>query len=177
MVFAGSAQFAAVGVLADGGSVVAAILAGALLNLRSLPFGVVLAPALRGPVWWRALASQLVIDESTAVAVSADDLALRRYGYLTAGVSVFVAWNLATATGVLLSGSAGGLVREWGLDAAVPAAFLALLWPRLAHSAERRAVVVGVAAAALLVPFAPPGLPVIGAGLGALAGLRQREQA
>ena len=176
VVFGGSAQFAAVGVLADGGSVAAAIVAGALLNLRSLAFGMVLAPALQGPVWWRAVVSQLMIDESTAVAVSADDLELRRYGYLAGGISVFVLWNLATVLGALVLGSAGDLVHDWGLDATIPAAFLALLWPRLVEPVQRRTILTGVIAAAVLVPVAPPGIPVIGAGLGTLAGLWRTER-
>lgn len=67
LVFSGSAQFAAVSVLSDGGTVAAAVISGLLLNLRSLAFGIVMAPALKGPLWWRALSSQLMIDESTAV--------------------------------------------------------------------------------------------------------------
>jgi predicted branched-subunit amino acid permease len=174
IVFGGSAQFAAVSVLGDGGATGAAIAAGALLNLRSLAFGLLLAPSLDGPVWWRGLASQLMIDESTAVAVSTDDQRLRRYGYLAGGISVFVVWNISTLLGALLVASAGDLVHDLGLDATIPAAFLALLWPRLADRAQRRAVVAGIAIAAALVPVAPPGIPVIAAALGVVAGIARR---
>lgn len=170
VVFGGSAQFAAVGVLGDGGSVTAAILAGGLLNLRSLAFGILLAPALQGPVWWRALTSQWMIDESTAIAVSSDEPALRRYGYLAGGLSVYVLWNAGTLVGALLVGEAGDLITRWGLDATIPAAFLALLWPRLADPGQRRAMVAGLLIAAALVPFTPPGVPIIAAALGVLAG-------
>ena len=173
VVFGGSAQFAAVGVLADGGAVGAAIAAGALLNLRSVAFGLLLAPSLQGPLWWRALVSQWMIDESTAVAVSADDPVLRRYGYLAGGLSVFVLWNAATLVGVLALGRAGDLVTRWGLDATIPAAFLALLWPRLADPAQRRAIALGVAIAIALTPIAPPGIPIVAAVLGVLAGLER----
>ena len=80
LVFTGSAQFAAVTVLGDNGTVVAAVLAGLLLNLRSLAFGMAMAPALRGSLWWRALVAQLMIDEAAAVGTVHDDPALRRYG-------------------------------------------------------------------------------------------------
>jgi predicted branched-subunit amino acid permease len=173
VVFGGSAQFAAVGVLADGGAVASAIVAGGLLNLRSLAFGILLAPSLTGPRWWRALVSQWMIDESTAVAVSTDDPALRRYGYLAGGLSVYVLWNLGTLAGAVLVGSAGDLVSRWGLDATIPAAFLALLWPRLKDPAQRRSVAAGLVIAAALIPFTPSGVPIIAAAIGVIAGARR----
>jgi hypothetical protein len=96
LVFTGSAQFAAVSVLDDGGSVVAAVAAGLLLNLRSLAFGIALAPALDGPRWERALWSQLMIDESAAVASAQAERRWRRTGDLTAGLGVFEVWNATT---------------------------------------------------------------------------------
>ncbi|HEY8544303.1 MAG TPA: AzlC family ABC transporter permease, partial [Acidimicrobiales bacterium] len=96
LVFAGSAQFAAVDVIGDGGSALSAVAAGALLNLRSLAFGVVMASALSGPWWRRALWSQLMIDETTAVASAQPDPELRRHAYLWTGVVLFTAWNLST---------------------------------------------------------------------------------
>jgi predicted branched-subunit amino acid permease len=174
IVFAGSAQFAAVGVLSDGGTIASAVAAGGLLNIRFIAFGLLLAPALSGPLWWRALASQWMIDESTAVAVSTDDPVLRRYGYLAGGLSVFVQWNLGTLIGAVVLGSAGDLVTRWGIDATIPAAFLALLWPRLRDADQRRAIAAGLLVAALLIPVAPPGIPIIGAALGVLAGLRRQ---
>ena len=160
-VFGGSSQFAAVEILGDGGAVAAAAVAGLLLNVRSLAFGVIMAPALDGPRWKRALMSQLMIDESTAVGTASEDLASRRYGYLAGGVGVFVVWNLMTIVGFLLFSGAGDLITDLGLDVAGPAAFLALLWPRLA---DRRQLVVAVAGASLavaLVPFAAPGIPIL----------------
>jgi predicted branched-subunit amino acid permease len=173
IVFGGSAQFAAVSVLAAGGSTVAAITAGSLLTLRSLAFGVLLAPALGGPRWRRALESQLVIDESTAIALTAAHPSLRRFGFLAGGVSVFVLWNLGTLVGAIVVGSAGDLVTRWGLDATIPAAFLALLWPRLADRSSRRAIAVGLVVAIVLVPFAPAGLPIVAAGVGVMAAGRK----
>ena len=161
IVFTGSAQFAAVAILGKEGAVATAVGAGILLNLRSLAFGIVLAPDLSGPRWWRALVSQLVIDESTAVATAERDRRLRRYGFLAGGIAVFVLWNVSTLIGSVGLQSAGDLVVRWGLDATIPAAFLALLWPRLADPGQRR-VAIGVALIALaLTPIAPPGLPVV----------------
>lgn len=168
-VFGGSSQFAAVEILGDGGSVVSAAVAGLLLNVRSLAFGVIMAPALRGSLWSRAWMSQLMIDESTAVGTASDDLASRRYGYLAGGISVFVVWNLTTIVGHVLFSGAGDLITDLGLDVAGPAAFLALLWPRLA---DRRQLVVAVAGAVIaicLVPFAAPGIPILASMVGVAA--------
>lgn len=168
LVFGGSSQFAAVEILGDGGSVVSAAAAGLLLNVRSLAFGVIMAPALTGVWWQRAAMSQLMIDESTAVATTQAALRLRRYGYLVAGLGVFVVWNLTTVVGHLLFSGAGDLITDLGLDAAGPAAFLALLWPRLSMRPQLRTAVAGAAIAVLLIPIAPAGVPILAAMLGTL---------
>ena len=168
-VFAGSAQFAAVEILGDGGSVASAAIAGLLLNVRSLAFGVIMAPALTGAFWQRAAMSQLMIDEATAVGVAADDLALRRYGYLAGGLGVFVVWNVTTVLGFVVFSEAGGLITDLGLDVAGPAAFLALLWPRLADRRQLVTAVAGAAIAVALVPFVPAGVPILVSMLGVLA--------
>lgn len=171
LVFTGSAQFAAVGVLGDGGGAAAAIGAGLLLNIRSLAFGVLLAPALTGPRWLRALFAQLVIDESTAVATSQTERRWQRYGFLAGGLGVFTVWNLSTVVGVLLA-TDDAFIQDLGLDAAAPAAFLALLWPRLVGpggAQGRRIALAGAVVAAVAVPLAPPGIPILLAGLGVLA--------
>lgn len=175
LVFTGSAQFAAVGVLGDGGGAVAAISAGLLLNIRSLAFGVLLAPALTGRVSTRALLAQLVIDESTAVATVQDDRRWQRYGFIAGGLAVFTVWNFTTIAGVLLASVDDDFIADLGLDAAAPAAFLALLWPRLVGRGGmqgRRIAVVGGLIAAAAVPFTPPGIPILLAGLGVLAARR-----
>ena len=172
LVFAGSSQFAAVGVLSDGGTAAAAVVAGLLLNLRSLAFGVVLAPDLDGPLWKRSLLSQLVIDESTAVATVQDGGRWRRYGFLAGGLAVFVVWNITTLLGVGLASFGDAFVAEWGLDAAPPAAFLALLWPRVhgrAGSGDLHVALVGAAVAAVATPFVPPGVPILLAAIGVFA--------
>jgi predicted branched-subunit amino acid permease len=63
-VFAGSSQFAALAVLAAGGTPLAAIVAGALLNARYVPMGIALAPSITGGPLRRALVGQTMIDAS-----------------------------------------------------------------------------------------------------------------
>lgn len=175
-VFTGSAQFAAVGVLDDGGGVAAAITAGLLLNIRCLAFGLVLAPALTGSPGVRALLSQLVIDESTAVATAQDDPRWQRYGFVAGGLAVFTVWNLTTVAGVLLASGNDAFITDLGLDAAPAAAFLALLWPRLVGDGGaqgRRIAAAGAVVAAATVPLAPPGVPILLASLGVVAARRE----
>lgn len=175
LVFTGSAQFAAVSVLSDGGSALTAVIAGALLNLRSLAFGVALAPVLKGSWRFRAAAAQLMIDEAAAVGMAQDQPTDRRFGYLAGGLSVFALWNLSTAAGALFVGAMGDIVFEAGIDATIPAAFLALLWPRLSDERQRAIAVGGAIIALASVPLLPPGLPIIAAGL-AVALPRRRDR-
>lgn len=169
-VFTGSAQFAAVAILGEGGAIGAAVLAGLLLNLRSLAFGILLAPDLRGPVWWRALVSQLVIDESTAVATVEEDSTSRRWGFLAGGVAVFTLWNLSTLVGAAVVSTGGDAITRYGLDATIPAAFVGLLWPRMGEADQRRVALVGAAIALALTPFLPPGIVVVAAVAAVFAG-------
>ena len=169
LVFTGSAQFAAVSVLDDGGAAAAAIAAAVVISLRLLVYGTALAPALDGPRWWRALVSQLMIDESMAIGAAESTPRLQRAGYLWGGCAVFVLWNLATAIGVVAVSSAGDLVETLGIDATIPAAFLALLWPRLADPVQRVVALVGAVIAIVLVPIAPAGVPILGASAAVLA--------
>lgn len=185
LTFAGSSQFAAVGVLGDGGTAAAAVGAGLLLNIRSLAFGVLLAPVLEGPPWKRAVMAQLVIDESTAVATAQAEHRWRRFGFLAGGLAVFVVWNLTTLLGVALASVGDEFITDWGLDAAAPAAFLGLLWPRLSAAVGSRELggeglriaLLGGAIAALVVPVTPPGIPILLAGIGVLAAGSPRASA
>jgi predicted branched-subunit amino acid permease len=168
LVFGGSAQFAAATVLAEGGTAAAAITAGALLNLRSMAFGVVMAPALKGPLWWRALASQLMIDESTAIGSAQTELRWRRYGYLAGGLGVFILWNLFTVLGFTVLGSAGDLVMKYGIDATIPASFIALLWTRIHDPQQRVLMALGAVIALVGAPVLPPGVPIVASALAVL---------
>jgi predicted branched-subunit amino acid permease len=166
-------------ILGDGGSVASAAIAGLLLNARSLAFGVIMAPALFGTWWQRAAMSQLMIDESTAVGTAQAERCWRRYGYLVAGVGVFVVWNLTTVVGHVAFAGAGDLITDLGLDAAGPAAFLALLWPRLSIGSQRRTAIAGALIALALIPIAPPGVPILASMLGVAAariGSQRRER-
>jgi 4-azaleucine resistance transporter AzlC len=171
LVFTGGSQFAAVGVLRDGGAPASAIASALLLGLRSLAYGVVMTPHIAGPFWKRALDSQLMIDESVAVGLGATDPSNTRYGYRWGGLSVFVMWNITTVIGAVIGSNAGDLIETFGIDAAVPASFLALVWPRLLDDTQRRIALLGALIAATLIPLAPPGIPILAAGLAAFAGV------
>lgn len=171
VMFTGGSQFAFIGVVGGGGSAIGAALASLLLGIRNTLYGVILAPDLpRGG--FRGLArAQLTIDESAALAASGSTTPEKRAGFWSAGIAVYVFWNLFSLVGAM----AGQHIADpgaWGLDAAAAAAFLALLWPRL-RSGEAVAVAVAAAFVALLTtPALPAGLPVLAAALVAVvAGL------
>jgi predicted branched-subunit amino acid permease len=168
IVFAGSSQLAAVGVLGAGGSVASAVLSGLLLNLRTLGFGMAIAPVLGGPLPQRLVASQLMIDESAGLGLAEEEPGRSRRAYWAGGVAVFAFWNAATLIGATLAGAVGDHLEDVGLDAAFPAAFLALLAPRLREASGRWAAVLGTVIAVGLVPFVRPGVPIVAAAAGAV---------
>jgi len=170
--FAGAAQFAATSVLRDDGTVIAAVAAAVLLNLRYLAISVAIAPAFGGSRLRRLVESQLIVDESWAVSQVGGGRIGRRV-LVGAGLVLFPFWVGGTALGAL-AGDVLGDPTQLGLDAAFPALFLALLVTQLVH---RRAVVAAVAGgliALLLLPITPAGVPVIAASAVCLAGLRKR---
>ena len=169
VVFAGSAQFAAVAILAAGGGVAAAVGAAALMSSRFVPMGFALGPSLRGSRLRRAVEGQAVVDSSWAMAARGDGSFDRTYLFGHTGVQ-YVAWVLGTVAGVV---SPSLDARALGLDAVFPAFFLAILAAELRD--RRRVGVAGAGAlvALLLVPVAPPGVPVLAASAAALVGLRQ----
>jgi 4-azaleucine resistance transporter AzlC len=171
IVFSGSAQFAVASVLGGGGSVAAAILAAALVNARFLPMGVAAAPATRGGVLRRALEGQVVVDASWALAMR--DGMMDRGMLFGATLPQFVGWTAGTALGVAFGGAIGDPLRL-GLDALFPAFFLTLLVEEVRGQGRLTVGLLGAAIAFGLIPFVPPGLPVIGASCGALLGLRRR---
>ncbi|MFZ2502396.1 MAG: AzlC family ABC transporter permease [Nocardioides sp.] len=163
LVFTGASQFALVGVLAAGGAPVSGSVAALLLGSRNMLYGLRLAPTLGFTGWRRLGAAQLVIDESTAMSINRPSQASARLGFVATGLAVFVFWNLATLIGAL-AGSQLGDPETFGLDAAVGAAFLALLWPRLRDRRNRLVAVLAAALALGLVPVTAAGIPVIAAG-------------
>ena len=172
LVFGGGAQFAALSVLQGGGTAVAAVIAGSLMNTRFVAMSLALAPSLRGPRWQRFAESQAVVDASFVLANRRDgtfDLSI----LFGTSLMQYLAWGLGTVAGVAL----GGVLSNpdaFGIDAIFPAFFLVLLAGELGDHDRR--VVAGLAAAVTLVfmTFAPPGVPLIAAALTSLWGLRRR---
>jgi 4-azaleucine resistance transporter AzlC len=175
LMFTGASQFALVGVVAAGGAPLSGAATALLLGTRNTLYGLRMAPLLQWRGWRRAGAAHVLIDESTAMAVNRGSTEAARLGFVTTGLAVFVLWNAATALGAF-AGEAVGDPRTFGLDAAVGAAFLALLWPRLQ---ERRNILVGVLGAAValsMVPVTAPGVPVLAAGgVAVLVGVLSRR--
>ncbi|HZG99155.1 MAG TPA: AzlC family ABC transporter permease [Nocardioidaceae bacterium] len=160
LLFSGASQFALAGVVASGGAPLAGALSAVLLGTRNALYGIRLGPLLGLRGWRRFVGAQVVIDESTAMAVGQPGPELARVGFWTTGVGVFVLWNTATAIGAVVGDTLGD-PRAYGLDAAVSAAFLALLWPRLSTPAARLAALLAAALAIGAVPLAPAGVPVL----------------
>lgn len=170
--FTGASQFAVAAVLGDGGGLGAAVTAAILLVARYVPIGISVAPAITGRVPSRILQSQLIIDESWAVANRGDGT-FDRGALLGAGLAIYISWVVGTALGVI-GGDALGDPEKFGLDAAFPALFLALLAPQLRGRTAVFAAVSGALIALALIPLARPGIPIIAASAACLAGWRRR---
>lgn len=167
LVFAGGAQFLAVGLIAAGNPV-AAVLGGLLLNARHLPFGLAVAGAV-GDRWpAKLVGSHLMVDESVAFAMAQPDPDRRRRAYWLTGVTLFVTWNVGSLLGVVLGGAVGD-PAALGVDAAFPAGLLALILPSLRDRETRNVAVLGATVAVLTTPWLPAGLPVLLALTGLLA--------
>ena len=160
LLFSGASQFAVVGIMGAGGSAVSAIATATLLGFRNALYGLQMAPILKVKGLKRILAAQITIDESTAVATLQENDADRRRGFYVTGIGVFVFWNLFTFLGAL-GASAIGDPAVWGLDAAVPAAFCGLIWPRLKNKTHFIVSAVAIAWALLLTPITAAGIPII----------------
>lgn len=175
ILFSGASQFAIVGVIGSGGGVIPAILASALLGIRNGFYALRMAPLLEARGLRRLIAAHITIDEATAVALAQDqeDRNSVRKGFWFTGIGVFIFWNLFTIVGAL-SASILEDPSKWGLDSAVPAAFLALLWPQLTSRRLRIIALLAMVMALALSPFLAAGLPIISVVLIALiAGLRK----
>jgi predicted branched-subunit amino acid permease len=172
LMFTGGSQFAFVSSVSGGGSSAAGAATAILLGSRNALYGLSLSSLLRGQGARKLATAQLIIDESTAMAVGQETERAARVGFYTTGVAVFVLWNLATLIGALAARAIGD-PADYGLDAAASAAFVALLAPRVR---SRTAWVVAIGAllvALVLTPLVPVGLPVLCAALVAvIAGWR-----
>ncbi len=179
LVFAGGAQFAAVGTVLSGGSAVAAVATGLLLNTRLLPFSFSVSDVIRGGGPLRqAFGAHLVTDETVALAITEPEPERRSAGFWVCGIALFVSWNIGVAVGAL-AGARIGDTDAFGLDAAFPAVLVALVLPALNTRRIRISAVIGSAVAVLSTPFLAAGLPVLASltGLVALVRPAQREDA
>lgn len=176
LTFSGASQFAVVGVLGAGGSAISGIAAASLLGIRNSLYGLRLSPILKLRGWKKVVGAQVTIDESTGVALGQSELGEEsmRHGFWLTGLGVYFFWNLFTVAGAL-GAQAMGNPAAWGLDAAVPAAFLGLVWPRLTGNFERVLAVSAMALALVLTPIVAAGLPIIATAFLAVAfGWRSR---
>ncbi|MFE7748481.1 AzlC family ABC transporter permease [Streptomyces sp. NPDC057428] len=168
LVFTGASQFALVGALAAGGNPYTAAAGAFFLGVRNAFYGLRLSPLLAVPRMLRPFAAQWVIDETTAVALGQPTRRAARIGFTVTGLSLYVLWNLTTLAGAL-GAEALGDTDAWGLDAASPAVFLALLAPMLKSTTERVTAGLAVLLVLCLLPVLPAGAPVLMAALAAPA--------
>ena len=170
LTFSGASQFAVVGVLGSGGTAISGIATASLLGIRNSLYGLRLSPILKLRGWKKVVGAQVTIDESTGVALGQSDLGEEsmRHGFWLTGLGVYLFWNLFTLAGAL-GAQAMGNPAAWGLDAAVPAAFLGLVWPRLLGNFERALAASAMFLALALTPFVAAGLPIIATALLAVA--------
>ena len=160
LMFTGASQFALVGVVGAGGSVWAGAATAGLLGSRNALYGVRLSSMLDRARWKRAAAAQFIIDESTAMAIARESPAESRLAFWATGLAVFALWNLGTLIGAIATHAIPD-PKVLGLDAAPPAAYLALLAPRL-RAREPMAIAIAAGLVALVcLPFVPAGLPLL----------------
>jgi predicted branched-subunit amino acid permease len=174
--FTGASQFAAIGVVASGGPAVGAIDTAAMVGTRNALYGIQMAPLLRARGLRRIAAAHVTIDESTGVALSQTPRGVEavRAGFWLTGLGVFFFWNAFTLLGAL-GAKALGNPASWGLDGAVPAVFLGLVWPRLENTFLRLVAVTSMVFAVVVTPWLPAGLPIIATALVAVVlGWRER---
>jgi 4-azaleucine resistance transporter AzlC len=168
LVFAGSAQFTAVGLFATGTSAVAIVLTTFLLNVRHVLYGLALGRRVRIDGWRRPAAAFFLTDE--AFGVVASERAPTFPYLLGAEVSLFVTWNLSTLGGALIGGAIPD-PEKLGLDLVFPLAFLALLVPLVRTRAELVVALVSGALAYVVAQASSGGVPIVVSGVvGSLLG-------
>ncbi|MFF4020086.1 AzlC family ABC transporter permease [Streptomyces sp. NPDC001843] len=161
VVYAGSAQFSAVGVLLAGGGPLAAAATGLLLNTRTAAFSLAVAETIGGGRLTRLVGAHLVTDETVAFALAQQDPDRRRAAFWISGLGLFAVWNAGVLAGAF-AGSALGDTARYGLDAAFPAVLVALVLPTLrTDRAVRRSALLGAALALAVTPAVPAGVPVL----------------
>ena len=170
LTFTGASQFAVIGVLGAGGSAITGIATASLLGFRNAIYSIIAKPILNVRGFRKIVATQITIDESIAVATAEEVRGkdAMRHGFWLTGGGVFIFWNLFTLLGAL-GANAIGDPAAWGLDAAVPAAFLGLVWPRLKSRNDYLLAVSATVLALVLTPIVSAGLPIIATALLAIA--------
>ncbi|MCX5229093.1 MULTISPECIES: AzlC family ABC transporter permease [unclassified Streptomyces] len=166
LVFTGASQFALVGALAAGGNPFTAAAGAFFLGTRNAFYGLRLSQLLAVPKAVRPFAAHWVIDETTAVSLAQPTRRAARIGFTVTGLTLYVLWNATTLLGAL-GAEAIGDTAAWGLDAAGPAVFLALLAPMLKSATERATAGIAVLLGLGLLPVLPAGVPVLAAALAA----------
>lgn len=170
LVFAGGSEFMAVGLITGGAAPLAAVAGGLMLNARHLPFGLAVGGVLADSWPARLFGSHLMVDESVAFALAERDPHRQRRAYWVVGLTLYCVWAPTVLLGGLL-GQAVGDPATLGLDAALPAALLALIVPSLHDRSTLRAVLLGAVIAIATTPVLPDGLPVMAALVGVAAAL------
>lgn len=173
-VFTGASQFSAMSVIGAGGGIASALGGALLLAARNAVYGLTMSRLLPGKVGMRLVAAHLTIDESTAMAVTQREPRLSRAAFWMTGVMLFTFWNLGTLIGAL----AGSAIdpETFGLDAAFPAGYVAMVWPLLRSKRGRLAAVIGGSVCLALVPITPVGVPILCAATAVLVGLPEPKE-
>lgn len=169
LVFTGASQFSAVSVIGAGGSPLSALGGALVLAARNGVYGLTMGRRVPGRIGTRLVAAQLTIDESTAMAVAQHDVRAQRAAFWITGGSVYVCWNLGTLVGALAGRAIDPL--RFGLDAAFPAGFVAMVWPLLRTRRGLVAAALGASICLVLIPVAPIGVPILCASLAVLVGI------
>lgn len=171
LVFTGASQFSAVSVIGAGGSLGSALGGALLLAARNGVYGLAMSRRIHGRLLTRLLAAQLTIDETTAMSVGQKDPRAQRIAFWFTGVTLYLFWNLGT----LLGAVAGSAIdpTTYGLDAAFPAGFVAMVWPLLSDRRARTAAILGGAICAIAVPLTAVGVPILLSALAVLVGLQR----
>jgi 4-azaleucine resistance transporter AzlC len=175
LVFTGASQFSAVSVVAAGGGTSAALGGAMVLAARNAVYGLAMSRVITGSLATRALAAQLTIDESTAMASVQRDPAAKRRAFWITGAAVYVCWNTATLVGALVGSAIEP--ETYGLDVAFPAGFVAMVAPHLRHRLGLVAAVLGGTICLVLIPFTPVGVPILCSSAAVLVGLRAPDAA
>jgi 4-azaleucine resistance transporter AzlC len=170
LVFTGASQFSAVSVVADGGSTAAALSSSLLLGARNGVYGLTMARVLDGRLPRRLLGAQLVIDETTAMATAQTTRREQAAAFWMTGVTLYLCWLLGTLAGALVGSEIDP--ERWGLDVALPAGFIAMVWPQFRTRNGRLAGLVGAVVCVVTIPFVPAGMSILCASVAVLIGIR-----